>query len=484
MKILLPIFFSFLIIPLHAQTIFIEDTQNSFTGVYEGETEFADVDGDGDQDLFTLGYSDGFGTHAKLYLNDGSGNFTLANTSLPELGYSSMAFADVDGDNDIDLLLAGQSGGGSSIPTGTYLYLNDGNGNFTDSSQPIANVINCDVGFADVDNDNDQDIFILGSLPNLTGALTQLYINDGAGNYSLSSNNFTHVYQGAFDFADVDGDDDLDVLVTGTSLGGNFDPISTLYENDGNGNFTEYAGSSFDGVNISTVNFADIDSDGDQDVFITGSSTSNGLSSFLYKNDGNGNFTIVQNTGLVQIIFGATSFGDVDLDGDLDLVIAGRKGAIPDETAKLYFNDGNGNFTESFSSSFTGATASSLDLADIDGDNDLDLFIMGIAPDNVIYSKLYINDLMVSNQNSALNIQAKIFPNPFSNFVMLDLGKNISELNIEISNSLGQILQTNQFQNVSQIEIPTTDFSNGIYFIKIKTEYGQAEIFTLVKAEK
>ena len=479
-----PLLFTLLIfsfISLKAQTTFIEDTQNNFTGVYEGEMKFADVDGDGDQDLFTLGYSEGFAIHAKLYFNDGNGIFTLANTSIPELGYSSMAFADVDGDNDIDLLVAGQSGPAGSSPSGTYLYLNDGDGNFTDSNQSITGVIHCSVGFADVDNDNDQDIFILGSSTDLTGANTQLFINDGTGDFTLSSNIFTLVYQGAFDFADVDGDEDLDLLVTGTSLGGNFDPISTLYKNDGNGNFTEDPNSNFMGVNISTVDFADIDDDGDQDVLITGSSTGNGLSTFLYKNDGNGNFTLVQNTGLVEIIFGDCQFIDVDLDEDLDLLIAGRKGAIPDETAKLYFNDGVGNFTEATNSNFTGATASSIDFADVDGDNDPDLFIMGIAPDDVVYSKLYINDLMVGNENPSIRLEANIYPNPFSDLIFLDLEKEVTELTIEVLNSVGQVLTSVIHQNVSQIELSTSTFSDGIYFIKITDENEETKAFPMIK---
>ncbi|MFK8009316.1 MAG: T9SS type A sorting domain-containing protein [Saprospiraceae bacterium] len=256
-----------------------------------------------------------------------------------------------------------------------------------------------------------------------------------------TQNDFTGVYEGEMEFADVDGDGDQDLFTLGYS-------------------------------------------DGDQDVLVTGSLISNGFSSFLYKNDGTGNFTLMQNTGLVQVIFGGCSFGDVDLDGDLDLIISGRKGAIPDETAELYFNDGAGNFTSTTSSSFTGATASSVDLADVDGDNDLDLFIMGIAADENIYSKLYINDLMVSDKNSALDFQAKVFPNPFNDFVFLDFEKNIPELTIEISNSLGQILQTDQLQNISQIEISTSNFSNGIYFIKITHANNQSEIFSLVKNDK
>lgn len=477
MKLLLTIFFSFSFLFLNAQTTFIEDTQSSFTGVNEGKMEFADVDGDGDQDLFIIGYSADFEPNAKLYLNNGEGIFTLANTDIPGLGYASSAFADVDGDNDMDLLIAGQS---NSI-TGTFLYLNDGDGNFTASNESFVSVIFPSIGFADVDNDNDLDLFISGLKPILNGAETKLYINDGLGGFSSSSSSFNLAFQGGFDFADVDGDDDLDILVTGTSPGSNIDPISTLYENDGNGNFSEYPDSSFPGVYISTVNFADIDNDGDEDVLITGFSSGNGFSNFLYKNDGSGNFTLIQNTGLVKIILGACSFTDVDLDGDLDLFMAGRKGSIPNETAKLYLNDGNGNFTESFSSTFIGATASSLDFADVDGDNDLDLFIMGLAPDENIYSKLYINDLMVVNENSPLSFNAKIYPNPFSDFIFLNLDKNISEITLEISNSDGQVFWIKKYQNCSQIEIPTSSFPSGIYYLKTIYEDGQINTISVVK---
>lgn len=480
MKLLLPIILSFFATSYYAQTVFIEDTQNNFTGVYEGEMEFADVDGDGDQDLFTLGYSEGFATHAKLYLNDGNGLFTLANTNIPALGYSSMAFADVDGDEDIDLLVAGQSSGTSSNPSGTYLYLNDGNGNFTNSNQALTTVIHCSVGFADVDGDEDQDIFILGSTATLTGAITQLFLNDGTGNYSMSSNSFTALYQGAFAFADIDGDEDLDLLTTGTVPGGNFDAKSVLYENDGNGNFTEVTDASFIGVNISTVDFGDVNGDGNQDVLITGSS-SNGLSTYLYLNDGDGTFTLLLNTGLVNVIFGASEFGDVDLDGDLDLLITGRKGAIPDETAKLYINDGNGFFTESTSSSFTGATASSIDFADVDGDNDLDLFIMGVAPDMMVYSKLYINDLMVNNDNPIFDSQVNIYPNPFNQLINIDLKDINTPVNIEIINSVGQIIQSTKYENNTPLEIPATHFSNGIYFINISNEAGETKTFKIIK---
>ena len=99
---------------------------------------------------------------------------------------------------------------------------------------------------------------------------------------------FAGVAEGSIAFADIDGDNDLDVLITGRDSSGTI--ISKLYTNDGLGNFTEMMGTPFEGVVLSSIGFADVDGDNDQDVLITGTSSS-GVISKLYTNDGMGNFT-------------------------------------------------------------------------------------------------------------------------------------------------------------------------------------------------
>jgi len=101
-----------------------------FEGVFRSSIEFADVDNDEDLDLFISGFTDDEKSFAKLYHNDGLGNFTESvNTPFEPGGACSSKFADIDNDGDPDLLI---TGGTSSSNIFTKLYTNDGAGNFTE----------------------------------------------------------------------------------------------------------------------------------------------------------------------------------------------------------------------------------------------------------------------------------------------------------------------------------------------------------------
>ena len=91
----------------------------------------------------------------------------------------------------------------------------------------------------------------------------------------LNAQNFSEVMDDPFediarstaDFVDVDGDNDLDLLLTGVTSTGR---IAKLYINDGAANFTEQEGTPFAGVSQADVAFADIDGDNDLDIYVTG----------------------------------------------------------------------------------------------------------------------------------------------------------------------------------------------------------------------
>jgi len=89
---------------------------------------------------------------------------------------------------------------------------------------------------------------------------------------------------GSIAFSDIDGDNDQDVLVTGTTgrtgRNGEGGFLSYLYTNDGLGNFTKVLEIPFDGVFYSSIAFADVDGDNDPDVLITGQ-TSRRVRQFL-----------------------------------------------------------------------------------------------------------------------------------------------------------------------------------------------------------
>ncbi|GAA5024895.1 hypothetical protein GCM10011506_08840 [Marivirga lumbricoides] len=417
-----------------------------FGGVYHSSIAFADIDGDKDQDLLISGTNDISNTSI-LYSNDGEGNYTIADDSFPGLVYSSVAFDDLDGDNDADLILTGADySTGQYIPNtivytndgkGTFnellnsglhnfahsslaiadvdgdddldvfisgqnlnqsiysfLYLNDGNAKFTHvTTNSFIGVIDPSIALADIDLDDDVDLIISGTdTDNITHQL--LYTNDGSGNFTIVNNTpFASVGNSSIAFADIDGDNYPDLLSTG-SHGLTEPPSAVLYRNTGKGIFKRVIGSYFAGTSSSEANFVDVNGDGHQDVFTSGYNSQLGyeeFSSMLYFADGDGNFTANSSNDIKGLIRPSSAWGDVDGDGDMDLFISGE-GDFSSAFTALYINDGKGNFTAAKNTSFEQVRYSSLDLADIDGDKDLDLIVTGMNSSFQPSTTLYTND--------------------------------------------------------------------------------------------
>ncbi len=360
------------------------DNNTPFEGVIRGAAGFSDVDNDGDQDVLIAGFDIG---RPKLYLNDGEGNFSLTSNNTFIRGTdNSLAFVDVDGDNDEDLLLTGRDDFNDPI---AILYKNNGNGNFTEvENTPFEGGNNGAIAFADIDGDNDQDLIITG-INDSSIRISKLYINNGNGNFTeMQDTSFERVSESALAFADVDGDSDLDLMMTGMT---DNNRISKLYLNDGQGNFTEMENTPFEGVSEGAVAFNDIDGDGDQDVLITGEKMLNAdFISKLYLNDGQGNFIEMQNTPFEDLTKGSIAFVDVDGDNDADIMITGDRGILDNYTSKLFFNDGTGNFNQA-GIPIDPLSNASVAFVDVNGDTYQDLFITGSVINNST-SKLFIND--------------------------------------------------------------------------------------------
>jgi len=363
-----------------------EVTGTPFDGVEGGSIAFSDIDNDNDQDVLITGKNSSEEHIAKLYTNDGSGNFAEV-TGMPFDGvsYGSIAFSDIDNDNDQDLLITGEN---SSEELIAKLYTNDGSGNFAEvTGMPFDGVYRGSVAFADIDNDNDQDVLITGY--GYDGRITTLYINDGSGNFAeVTGSPFDGIFWGSIAFADIDNDNDQDVLITGRNSSNQF--ISKLYTNDGDGNYTEVTGTPFDGVTDGYIAFTDIDNDNNQDVLITGATGYLQYIAKLYTNDGSGNFVEVTGTPFDGVTDGSIAFSDIDNDNDQDVLITG-KNSSEEHIAKLYTNNGSGNFAEVTGTPFEGVGYSSIAFADIDNDNDQDVLITGYSYPGAI-AKLYTND--------------------------------------------------------------------------------------------
>ena len=387
-----------------------------FAHVSRSAVAAADVDGDGDQDLLITGRNDLDTLVAELYTNDGSGDFTLVlGTPFTGVHQSAVAFADIDGDGDQDVLIAGALENPGLFESASFigLYTNDGAGNFTlVNGTPFIGVGQGTINFGDVDGDGDQDVLISGQPSGGQGTanLTNLFINDGAGTFTVAlSTPFPGIYESAADFGDVDGDGDLDVMITGFGPG----LIAKLFLNNGSGGFTEVSGTPFTPVRYGSVAFADIDGDGDQDVMITGSKNQPGPTgqkiAELYVNDGTGAFTLVSGTPFPECSSTALAFNDVDGDGDQDMLLAGYEFLA---FTRLYLNDGAGNFSNTSGSYFVPSALGSVAFADVDGDSDSDLIVLG-GNGGGPGARLYLNGAAQAiSEMDRTEFAFTLYPNP------------------------------------------------------------------------
>jgi len=375
--------------PAYGQPSPLNRSGAGLTPVASGSAAAADIDGDGDQDLVITGQQNAiFGNQiATLYKNDGSGDFTEVDAGLSGVFGGASAFADVDGDGDQDLLIAGESG---ASPTAT-LYENDGSGNFTEADAGLNGVQNPAVAFGDIDGDDDPDLVITGVGGGSFEANTTTYENDGSGNFTETDAGLADVENGALDFGDIDGDGDQDLILTGSDA--DFNDQTILYENDGGGNFAQ-VDAGLTTVGPGSVELSDIDGDGAPDLIVTGFAES-GRSAILYTNDGSGSFSEA-GAGLDPIV-GAAALGDVNGDGAPDLVLTGNDGS-GNPAAKLYENDGGGGFS-SRTANLTGGASGSAFFTDADGDDDQDLLVTGGGALFDAATRLYVNNTTQTGPN-------------------------------------------------------------------------------------
>jgi signal transduction histidine kinase len=275
----------------------------------------ADIDNDNDQDIY-LCYLNSVN---KLLLNNGTGYFR--NVSEQEgracenmKRSNSAAFADVDSDGDLDLFVTNEEGS-------NRLFENDGTGHFSDitgaSGLESTGGGMC-ASFADVNNDGYPDLCVTFWYPS-----NKLYINESE-NGKIHFRDVTHLTDlagavpsksNAVAFADVNNDGFTDLFIA------NRNTANKLYLNDGTGIFTDKTADFFQPENLMSNGavFADFDLDGYQDLYVT-----NVGENVLYKNDkgkGFSDVTALFGAELSGYCTGCAA-GDVDNDGDPDLYVA------------------------------------------------------------------------------------------------------------------------------------------------------------------
>lgn len=275
----------------------------------------ADLDGDGDLDLVFASEDDQVN---EVYLNDGRGLFEDVTERLPVTGTSnSVAAFDADGDGDVDLLFGNKGQ--------NELALNDGSANFTraEGALPTSGDITQDIELGDIDGDGDLDVVFGNEDAN------RVLRNDGDGTFT----DITAAAVGwrateetrEADLADIDGDGDLDLYFANVGWAGHA-PQDALLVNDGTGRFQPAPGGSIPAFAEFSldIDFADIDGDGDLDAITTRLAPGLSRPINIMLNDGDGRFAFAN--GLVP----ATAVGngidieiaDFDHDGHPDIYVA------------------------------------------------------------------------------------------------------------------------------------------------------------------
>ncbi len=400
--------------------LFSEQSAGSLTGIVNSSVAWGDYDSDGDKDLVLTGNG-----IAKIYSNSG-GVFSDINAVLTGVNYSSAAWGDYDNDNDLDLLISGYTLIGISYIEVTKIYRNDA-GDFTDINAGLAGTRFGSVSWGDYDNDGDLDILLAGS------NYTKIYRNDAAVFTDLNAP-LTGVSYGSAGWGDYDNDGDLDILLTGLVYP---DPISKVYRND-NGSFTDI-NAGLTGVFYSSAAWGDYDSDGDLDILLTGSGPGSVPVSLIYRND-TGVFTDI-NAGLQSIYRGSVAWGDYDNDGDLDIFFSGNYSA--DGYSRIYRND-SGVFIN-IDDGIIGVQYSSAGWCDYDNDGDLDIFVTGGSSVSGNISKIYRNNIPVSNAvpSTPANLQVSLATNKvtlgWNKSTDSKTAQNGLTYNLYIGNSAGSV---------------------------------------------
>lgn len=214
----------------------------------------ADFDGDNDLDAF-VGNAGNDNRQNKVWINDGTGQFTDSGQLLGSWQTQEVKSFDVDMDGDMDVVSA------NSQSTPNRIWLNDGTGTFSDSGQELGSSSSIDIAYGDFNGDSYVDIIFANS--DYEGSDSKQYLNDGNGIFSFHSNVFPGLNTRSIISADFDNDNDLDFMIGVWSI--NDANTITLKINDGAGNYT-------DGIKITESNnlnlaHGDVDMDGDIDVF-------------------------------------------------------------------------------------------------------------------------------------------------------------------------------------------------------------------------
>jgi len=339
------------------------------------DVEMADLDADGFLDIVVAVE---FGQDKVLW-NDGNGNFKTTQILSSEINDSEdIALADFDNDGHIDIFIACED------TKKNALYLNNGNRHFKNIADelPETGISNAALAL-DIDNDGDQDILVGNKGENF------VWLNDGNANFSQVTGILPHTYHGAtqdMEAADLNADGLIDLVIANED--GN-----QIWMNKGNLKF-EYVESALPLPDYKEetreIDVADIDNDGDLDLFLANVKFIVGEISYnrVLLNDGKFHFTDATSTWLpnnLEYQSVDADFVDFNEDNLPDVIIANAFG----NPHQILINTGN-TFLDKTSEYLDSTYINGIDVEVLDLNNDgiLDIYFTGFqTADSLLFGE-------------------------------------------------------------------------------------------------
>ena len=306
----------------------------------------ADVDSNGYNDIMVGGRYDDL---KLLKANSNGTSYSQTKIDNPSIFLQGSNFVDIDNNGTIDLFACHDDG--LSAP-----FSNDGLGNFSyalylidaSSTVPSNNSGNYASIWTDYDNDGDLDLYISKcrfgvSDPDDGRRLNLLFQNNGGGftDVAASAGLQPKGQSWAADFADIDNDGDLDCFLINHDIG------CLLYQNNGDGTFTDFTASSGISSELASLsggvqcNFDDFDNDGFVDLLVTSAFNEHGL----FYNNGDLTFDQVIDPFANSSGIQSAVTGDLNADGFLDVYMGFANGyntPISTSPDKVFINEGVG----------------------------------------------------------------------------------------------------------------------------------------------
>lgn len=326
-----------------------------------------DIDGDGDLDIVIAN-----GRHwpegNAVFTNSGKGAFTKEHPlGINRAGSYEALFGDFDGDGDLDIAV-----GNDRSPNTLWFNNGDGSyrfgGSFGAPESPTR-----DLAIADLNGDNALDIVVL----NRDTAPIEICFNDTKGGFEdcveFGLEETTAIKVAT---ADVNGDNYVDIVLANERFKQNY-----VYLNDGRGGFTDRRPFGSGSDDTRTVAVGDLNNDGHQDI-VTGN-----IKDFcgVYFGDGKGNFDSGVKFGSPKNVTFYVALGDLDADGDLDIVIANAW--TPNS---VFLNDGDGRTFKEVQFCSSKDHTYGIALGDLNGDGLPDI----VEANDGTVNNIYITELL------------------------------------------------------------------------------------------